>query len=74
MKSDIADISNAARVGMGGAITAALYLQKFVDDKVSWAHFDIYASNGQAMPGRPVGGEFAAIRAVYAYLEQKYRK
>lgn len=39
MKSDIADFKNTGSRG-GGAITAALFLQKFVED-ADWAHLDI---------------------------------
>jgi leucyl aminopeptidase len=40
LKSDFADLVNAAS-GHGGAITAALFLQKFVKN-TKWAHLDIY--------------------------------
>ena len=40
LKSDLADMKNSAS-GDGGAITAALFLQKFVKKEVSWAHLDI---------------------------------
>jgi leucyl aminopeptidase len=39
--SNFADMVNAVD-GFGGAVTAALFLEKFVKD-VPWAHFDIYA-------------------------------
>lgn len=39
-KSDVADISNIPSNRYGGALTAALFLEEFVDDKV-WAHLDI---------------------------------
>jgi len=41
LSSHFADMVNASD-GFGGAITAALFLEKFVGD-VPWAHFDIYA-------------------------------
>lgn len=40
LKSDVADITNMGR-REGGAITAALFLQHFVDDALPWAHLDI---------------------------------
>jgi leucyl aminopeptidase len=41
IKSPIADLKNTGG-RMGGSITAALFLQEFVDvDKVEWAHLDI---------------------------------
>ena len=41
--SNFADMVNAVD-GFGGAITAALFLEKFVKNK-PWAHLDIYAWN-----------------------------
>jgi leucyl aminopeptidase len=40
MKSDIADFKNVTGTGYGGAITAALYLNEFVD-RAKWLHIDI---------------------------------
>jgi leucyl aminopeptidase len=40
IKSDIADIKNTG-IRWGGAITAALFLQEFVREGLSWAHLDI---------------------------------
>jgi len=39
-KSDVADIKNLGG-RWGGAITAAKFLENFVDKKISWAHLDI---------------------------------
>ena len=52
----IADLDNAPSGGHGGAITAALFLRRFVGD-VSWAHFDVFAWTPKPKPGRPKGGE-----------------
>ncbi len=41
INSSIADMKNASGPGTPGAITAAQFLQRFVDDKVEWAHIDI---------------------------------
>ncbi len=64
-KSQIADITNCAESGFGGSITAALYLQKFVDADIPWVHFDVYAWNLSNKPGRPTGGAAQGIRACY---------
>ncbi len=71
LESKVADTVNSASTPFGGAITAALFLQKFVAD-VPWVHFDIMAFNTRARPGRPEGGEAMAIRAVYGYLQDRY--
>lgn len=48
-KSDVADISNIANTRYGGALTAALFLETFVDNK-PWVHLDIA---GPAFINRP---------------------
>ncbi|MGB0315055.1 MAG: leucyl aminopeptidase family protein, partial [Parvibaculales bacterium] len=70
--SSIADVSHISSSPMGGSITAALFLARFVDNCPDWVHFDTYAWNLKARPGRPVGGEAQAIRAVYHYLEARF--
>lgn len=69
LKSDIADMVNAVESPYGGSITAALFLQSFVSDSTSWVHFDTPAWNFKLKPGRPVGAEVFAVRAVLEYLE-----
>ncbi|MEX0623496.1 MAG: leucyl aminopeptidase family protein, partial [Saccharospirillum sp.] len=56
LKSEVADLVNCAPSPFGGAITAGLYLKRFVE-QTPWVHFDIMAWNQRALPGRPVGGE-----------------
>jgi leucyl aminopeptidase len=72
LESDIADILNSSPQGYGGAITAALYLNEFVDDSIQWAHFDIMAWNNRHRSGRPKGGEAMGLLAVFQLLENRY--
>ncbi|HEX7820979.1 MAG TPA: leucyl aminopeptidase family protein [Sphingobium sp.] len=72
LKSDIADIVNSAEGGFGGAITAALFLQRFVASDVRWAHLDTFAWRPAAKPGRPKGGDALGLRAVEAVLRERY--
>ena len=65
-------MQNAPGTPFGGAITAALYLQRFVDEDIRWLHFDIMAWNNRARNGRPIGGEAMGLRAMYETLEQLY--
>jgi len=67
-----ADLNNVAQGAFAGAIIAALYLAEFVSASTSWAHLDIMAANPSAKPGRPEGGEATAMRALYAYIRQRY--
>lgn len=73
-KSDIADISNSGDSGFAGAITAALFLQKFIPDGTAWAHFDTFAWRPSAKPGRPKGGDALGLRAVFAVLQERYAR
>jgi len=72
LDSPIADFNNAGATRMGGAITAALYLQRFVPDSVAWAHLDTYCWNDADRPGRPRGGECQGLRAADALLTARY--
>jgi leucyl aminopeptidase len=72
LESKIADINNVSAVNFGGSITAALFLRRFVSNANSWLHFDVYAWNQSARPGRPEGGECQVARALYALLMARY--
>jgi leucyl aminopeptidase len=72
LKSDIADFANASNTPMAGCITAALFLKKFVPDRISWAHLDTYAWRDTAKPAQPKGGDALGLRAVYAMLAGRY--
>ena len=71
-RSTIADMTNCSAGPFGGAITAALYLEKFVDTDIDWVHFDVMAFNVRALSGRPLGGEAFGIRAVFDYLQTRF--
>ena len=70
--SKIADLNNVSDGPQGGAITAALYLNEFVDPAVPWAHLDVMAWNNRSRPGRPEGAEAQTLRAVYAYIAGRF--
>ena len=73
LDSGIADFANAGPSRHAGAITAALYLERFVPDATPWLHLDTYAWNDADRPGRPRGGEAQGLRAFFAFLQQRYR-
>ena len=68
LKSDVADVVNAGGGGFAGAITAALFLERFVG-KTKWAHFDIYGWNPEAKPGRPKGGSAYGLLSLLTFLQ-----
>ncbi len=72
LASRIADMSNVTTDGFAGSVTAALFLQRFVEKARVWAHFDIFAWTPVARPHAPVGGEAQAIRALLAVVENRY--
>lgn len=70
IKSDFADIRNIGSTGMGGAITAALFLAEFSGD-TKWAHIDIA---GPAYANKPAaycepGGTGFGVRLIYDFVE-----
>ncbi len=71
LDSKVADLNNVGAGGHGGAITAALFLRRFVDAP-SWLHLDIFAWTPSAKPGRPEGAELQSARALYAMLAARY--
>jgi leucyl aminopeptidase len=71
LDSPVADINNVSEGGYGGAITAALFLQEFVEPGIPWVHIDLMAWNLANRPGRPKGGEAMGLRAVYALIAEK---
>lgn len=72
LKSSLADLNNSGESSFAGAITAALFLDRFVNITIDWAHFDLYAWMPTAKPGRPKGGAAMTLHAVWGMLRQRY--
>jgi leucyl aminopeptidase len=68
IRSPVADLKNIGG-GYGGSITAALFLEHFVDGR-PWVHLDIagpaYAE--KALPYAPLGGTGFGVRTLIEYL------
>ena len=65
--SKVADLRNIPTDGgLGGAITAALYLKQFVADDTKWVHFDVYG-----MKGTSGIGEAQGVRAVAELIRKQ---
>ncbi|HST94636.1 MAG TPA: leucyl aminopeptidase family protein [Microvirga sp.] len=71
LDSKFADMNNTGGP-LAGSITAALFLRRFVSAARAHVHFDIFAWNSTAKPGRPEGGEVQAARLMYALLKERY--
>lgn len=71
LDSNFADIANAASSKFGGAITAALFLEQFVDG-TPWAHLDIMAwVDGAQGCMRETGGNGQAVAMLVQFLKQR---
>ncbi len=73
LKSEIADISNTSSKPYGGAITAGIFLDKFIKDenKEKWIHFDIAGSAYTETPWdcNVYGATGAGVRMMCEYLK-----
>ena len=70
LRSSFADLANASDSGLGGAISAALFLQKFVRGQLPWMHFDFSAWNDRPMGGcAEVGGNGQTVQMMIYLLK-----
>ena len=72
--SKIADVKNVGNGRAGGSITAALFLQRFVND-TPWAHLDIAPTawaNKSPSPTVPEGGVGFAVRTLDRMVADSY--
>lgn len=70
LDSKVADISSTG--GKAGATTAALFLKEFIEDNIEWIHMDCFSWEQSGKAGRPQGGADTGMRAIFAYLENRY--
>jgi leucyl aminopeptidase len=72
IEPSIADLDNAPSGGMAGAITAALFLRRFVEKSAHFVHIDLYGWTPVAKPARPKGGACQGARALLELLEARF--
>jgi leucyl aminopeptidase len=72
LESHVADLANSGSSRHAGAISAALFLERFVPEDTPWCHLDVYSWNDSERPGRPRGGEAQGLRAYLAFLKKRY--
>ena len=71
MNSEVADIANASSDGMGGSITAALFLKEFLSIKqTNWIHIDTYAWNSNYLNTK--GGNLQGLFAMMEFVRKNY--
>ena len=71
LDSEVADMNNVSDGPFAGAITAALFLNRFIARDRRYAHIDLYGWRPSPRPLGPKGGEPQAARAVFAALKQE---
>lgn len=75
IRSKIADIKNVGGKTGGGAITAALFLKRFVG-AIPWAHLDIAGpsyTERETRPDQPYGATGYGVRILLRFLEELAR-
>jgi len=74
LKSNVADISNTSNTPYGGAITAGIFLDNFINEenKDKWAHIDIAgpAYVEHTWGENPIGGSGTGVRMMIRLLEK----
>ena len=74
--SEIADMKNVSNGRDGGSITAAQFLQRFVQAGVAWAHLDIagMAWSGKGNHTTPKGATAFGVRLLDRLIADNYEK
>lgn len=72
LDSPIADMNNVSSNSFAGAITAALFLQRFIASSQNWLHIDLYAWNDKTRWAAPEGGEVQSVRSLFLALQERY--
>ncbi len=69
IKSDVADLDNAGP-RWGGALTAAVFIESFIDEDQVWAHIDIAGPNFASAPSAycPKGGTGFGTRILIDFV------
>jgi leucyl aminopeptidase len=75
MDSDVADIKNISGGRAGGSITAAQFMQRFVN-KVPWAHLDIAGTawSKKDAPTVPKGATAFGVRLLERFVADHYEE
>jgi len=71
LDSEIADMNNVYDAPFAGAITAALFLRRFVRNARRFAHFDLYGWRPAPRPLGPKGGDPQTARAIFSLLSKE---
>jgi len=70
LDSPVADMNNISGGPFAGAVTAALFLKRFVTRTDAYLHFDLFGWRPEKRPLGPKGGEPHVARAMLGYIER----
>jgi len=70
--SNHADVKNIGNSVFGGAITAALFLEKFIKYNIPWIHVDLMAWSKPNRLSSYEGGEAMGIRALMQLIKKRF--
>ena len=74
LEHGVANFNNISEGGFGGAITAALFLKRFVKKSDKYVHFDLYGWRPANKPLGPRGGEPHTARTMLSVIEKIAKK
>ncbi|MFU8861598.1 MAG: leucyl aminopeptidase family protein [Cyclonatronaceae bacterium] len=73
--SDVADLRNLGTKPVGGAITAAKFLEQFIGSHTSWAHLDVAGTAfGDTEFGKQKNATGFGIRLLVSFIEEAANK
>lgn len=68
--SDVADVRNLSTLPLAGCITAAKFLQNFINDHPSWIHLDIAGvAFGNTAVSKQKAGTAFGVKLLYEFLQ-----
>lgn len=72
LNSSVADLVNSSSSAGGGAVSAALFLEAFVEANTPWAHLDIFAwTTNTNKVHQHIGGSGQGVQCLAFWLEKK---
>lgn len=71
IENSVGDLVNSAGLP-GDLIYSALFLERFVDEKIDWVHLDCFAWEHSGKPGRPQGAADTGLLTLFQYLQDRY--
>jgi leucyl aminopeptidase len=71
IENSVGDLVNSAGLP-GDLIYSALFLESFLEHDTPWMHLDVFSWEQTGKAGRPKGAADTGLRAMFAYLQDRY--